>query len=280
MANAKLNPTDCLEYLMDEFFPVQPKYTQLIMTRKAWAKMLAYANLAGKYEITGFARIVDGKIVDVKILEQVVKSATVDASTESMLKFLMELPKEERGQWVLDWHSHVDMGVFESGTDEDNYNLQFEARARQQFPYMIINKSGERYCRCYCKRFKKTPINIVMDNDTITKDELEAIYNECKSEVAEKCSYTMTYTYTTNTGFGYKPTTLTFGKKKEEKSIEKIGDEHCMSCKAILVNSGELNRGLCDDCWDAMTWTEQTAFCQSLGITYSQAMGWGGRVDN
>lgn len=275
--------TECLGLVEEMFFPTQPKWEQLTFTREAWAKLMCYIHLIGEYEITGFGRVVDNRIIDIKILKQEVKKAEVDCDTDAMQEFLMNIPREEMGQWVLDWHSHVDMGVFASGTDTTNYKEQWKARMYNQYPYLIVNKKQQCHCQCYISPSREEEIKLYIENEGLTKDRLTEIYNECKADVEENCTKYV-YTYNKNTyqnnnynryyGFGYNyydkddDDEVVDIKKKEtedktDTSQERIitssnnYEEFCWGCGEYLVGAEEYDRHVCDDCWERMTPSEQ-----------------------
>ena len=297
----------CWDSIYELVFPTQPKWTSLTFDYKAWLKMQCYINLVGDYEITGFGRVVDDRVVDVKILKQEVKSATVDCDVDSMLEFMRSIPKDQIGQWILDWHSHVKMSVFASGTDTDNYKAQFEARCSSQFPLMIINQMGEVYSKVYISPSKQTPLTIKVEKSPITREELLALYESCKKDVEELCSK-KTYTYTKadyysdydwGKYYGYNATKVESGKlpttshgqcgckKKDQNSddiidtvdndsinssiIKKIDtDDYCISCQTYLIDNDEYDRGLCNDCWEKMTYQEKYQYLSSTGKSYLQ----------
>lgn len=293
----------CWDSIYELVFPTQPKWTSLTFDYKAWLKMQCYINLVGDYEITGFGRVVDDKIVDVKILKQEVKSATVDCDVDSMLEFMRSIPKDQIGQWILDWHSHVKMSVFASGTDTDNYKAQFEARCGNQFPLMIVNQNSEVYSKVYISPSKQAPLVIKVEKSPITKEELLELYEGCKKDVEELCSK-KTYTYTKadyydsydwGKYYGYnakaeseKLPTNNHGKcgckKKDQDSddiittanndsvnssiIKKIDDDdYCISCHTYLVDNEEFDRGICSDCWEKMSYLEKYQYLSSTGRT-------------
>lgn len=300
--------TQCWDDIYELVFPTQPKWTSLTFDYKAWLKMQCYINLVGDYEITGFGRVVNDRIVDVKILKQEVKSATVDCDVDSMLEFMRSIPKDQIGQWILDWHSHVKMGVFASGTDTDNYKAQFEARCRNQFPLMIVNQLGEVYSRVYISPTKEAPLAIKLEKTPITKEELLALYEGCKKEVEELCSK-KTYTYTKadyysdydwGKYYGYnakvesgKLSTASHGKcgcethKKKDQNSDVITttddndsvnsqlikeldyDDYCISCNTYLVDNEEFDRGICNDCWEKMSYVDKYQYLSSTGRTYA-----------
>jgi len=199
--------TNCLGVLKELFFPTEPKYKELTFTQEAYAKLMCYIHLIGDYEITGFGRVVDNKIVDVKILRQTVKSATVDCDVDAMNEFLMAIPKDQIGQWILDWHSHVEMGVFASGTDSDNYEEQWKARLNKQYPLIIVNKKQQVYARCYISPSRQTEMNIFIEQEGLTKDRLIEIYNECAADIETFCQKyekpTTTYQQKSMLGYNY-----------------------------------------------------------------------------
>ena len=202
-----IEPTDCLDDLLELIYPTEPEYTSMVITPLAWCKILCYINLIGDLEITGFGRCtVENKqltVHDIKILRQEVKSASVDCDLDSMNEFLLSIPKEERGQWILDWHSHVNMGTFYSGTDTTNYESQWEARLKHQYPVMVVNKKQDITCGCYCNPNKIVSMSytVMPIKGSLTKEQITEIYGQCYNEVAELCSKAkVTYSYTS----GYK----------------------------------------------------------------------------
>lgn len=312
-----IKANECWNEIYEWIFPTEPKFKTLTITFKTWVKLMTYCHLVGDYEVTGFGRVVDNKLIDVKILKQTIKSATVDCDTEAMAEFLMSIPKDQRGQWILDWHSHVKMGVFASGTDTANYKEQWEARLKEQFPYIIVNQMGQVYARDYIRPGRETEISFNIEPDVITKEELKEIYETCKADVESLCSYAVTYTsrkdydyseYDWSKYYGYsskeknnklstshsgKSCTVkknditsdyeTKGDEWEEQSqqtlFEKLDsidssdystryssndeDDFCCSCHTYLADAEEYDRGLCDDCWDKMTVTEQYEYLRN-----------------
>ena len=303
--------TECYDFIKEMFFPTQPKWEKLTFTKQAWMKLNCYINLIGEFEITGFGRVVGNEIVDVKILEQTVKSTTVDCNLDAMQKFLMSIPKEETGQWILDWHSHVNMGVFASGTDSANYIEQYKARCNNQYPLIIVNKRQECYAKCYISTAKQTELKIEVKQEEVTEEQLRDIYETCKKDIEELCSKheykTTTKEDTRQTSFfpysQYYTTSsdddldsddynsrwsnwsnynnkidLSKYKKKGIASLQKenvknsceqqennsLRDEVCMSCYTALADTEELERGICDDCWEMMTPSDRASWILNL----------------
>lgn len=276
--------TECFDLVKEMLFPTPPKYTKLAFTHEAWFKLMCFIHLVGSYEITGFGRVVDDKVVDVDILKQSVKSSTVDVDVDEMLRFIKEQPEEERGQWILDWHSHVNMGTFVSGTDSSNYDLQYQARLNSQFPYLIVNKQQSCLCECYVNPSKKTKIELGVIKSAITPERMLELYEECKKKVQDCCkapTYVTTSRGTTLqrhfTGYGYyddwdngatsNKVDLSNLKKKDVQSItslvkkEKKDSNYCISCGSYLVEPSEFARGICDDCWEQMSYKDRSEWC-------------------
>lgn len=290
--------TNCLGILKELFFPTEPKYKELTFTQEAYAKLMCYIHLIGDYEITGFGRVVDNKIVDVKILRQTVKSATVDCDVDAMNEFLMAIPKDQIGQWILDWHSHVNMSVFASGTDSNNYEEQWKARLNKQYPLIIVNKSQQVYSRCYISPSRQTEMKIFIEQEGLTKDRLIEIYNECAADIETFCEkYEKPKTYTTHTsngqtsmlGYSYNnkyysgyddyddwdkgSNYIESTKKKEQKTQEEeektlvnsdSSNEYCVSCGHYLLSAEEYDRGVCDECWEMMPFEDRESYLKDL----------------
>lgn len=279
--------TDCFEEVKELLYPTPPEYTKLTFTSEAWLKLMFFIHLIGKYEITGFGRVVDNQIVDIDILKQKVQTTTVDVDVDEMLRFIMSLPEEERGQWVLDWHSHVEMGAFVSGTDSSNYDLQYQARLNQQYPYLIVNKKQSCLCECYVNPYKKTKIDVSILKSDIPQERMLEIYNECAEKVKTLCTAPLSRhatTYTTSKYFNddysdwdrgvtSNKIDLSSVKKNDWQSItstikKSVKDKnYCVSCETYLVSPSEYARGICDDCWEQMSYKDRSKWCEEQKLS-------------
>lgn len=191
--------TECFSLLRNLW--AQPEFTRLYITTRAYMKLMAFINLVGDYEITGFGRIQnmdwrqqDGTVeniptvTDFDIIQQEVKSAYVEADDDAVLRFMMKLPEDQRDEWVLDWHSHVEMGTTPSQTDWNNYEEMSKARLGKQFPAIIVNKQESITAKCYINRSKHPGIEVYVEKIHLNDDELLKIYNECKEKVENLCT--------------------------------------------------------------------------------------------
>ena len=185
--------TECLQLLKNLF--TQPEYTKLVITTPAWTKLMAFIHLIGDYEISGFGRVIPdekdkqtGIVIDFDIIKQEVKSAYVESDADAVLEFIMQTPENERTEWILDWHSHVNMGTSPSGTDWDNYKDMLIARQQRQFPAMIVNKSGNVNAFQIICAEKHASIEVYVEKQHLSDENIEKIYNECKEKVQKKCT--------------------------------------------------------------------------------------------
>ena len=221
---------------------------ELEFTEYAWAKIKTYITIIGDYEISGFGRIQDGKITDIKILKQVVESAHAMSDEDAVMEFIMSLPKEQINEWCLDWHSHVKMAmVSPSTTDIENYNLMSKAKMGKPFPAIILTQNNAINCFTYFGDgiYKNTNI-IVPEMHNLTTEQYKEIYDECSGEVMEKCEIKTYYTYNYgNYGYG------NYNKKKDNdtKEINSRSVNLCQICQTSLTTQEEEANGLyCDEC--------------------------------
>lgn len=184
--------TECLQFLKNMY--TQPTYTDLTITNYAWTKLMAYIHLVGDYEISGFGRIQNNKITDFEIIKQEVKSAYVESDADAVLEFIMSIPADQRTEWTLDWHSHVNMGTSPSTTDWTNYSEMLVARQNKQFPAMIVNKAGNVTAYQIICDNRHTQITVHLDTTPLAEQDIEKLYAECKQNVEQKCRKATTYT--------------------------------------------------------------------------------------
>ncbi len=270
-------PEDCKKWLKNLF--TRRPVKELAFTKYSWAKINCYINLIGDLEITGLGKIQDGKIIDIVILKQSVKSTYVSCDDDAIADYLRTLTKEERRAYsFLDWHSHVNMGVSPSTTDWDNYEDMLDIRMGKSFPIMIINKSQNVFCGNYFGKKKYDNINITYDLTPLTDAEFEAIYEECKKDIEEKCVEEKTYTVPVY--YGYygneynKPQTNTsseidgYADKNISEPAKKVAFDNCSFCNNKLYTPTEFKEHLCSDCIEERTQMDNTrskSFCVTCG---------------
>ena len=112
----------------------------------SYQKIMGYADVCDT-EITGFADVTfdddrNGLVVgEVFLLEQVGAASEVEMSEESIGKFTNECMKKGMTQLPrLWWHSHVNMGAFFSGTDEQAMK---DLKNESWSVALVVNKKEE-----------------------------------------------------------------------------------------------------------------------------------------
>lgn len=213
-----LEVTECYKKVMSKF--ETPLYTELVWSPKAYLKVQFLINLVGGYEITGYGRVKNGKVIDVSIPKQTLTSTTANVNEMAMVEFMSKIPKEQLSEWILDWHSHVEMSTSPSGTDKENYNEQFEARGCKQFIATIVNKKESCWCKCVVGggRFEDVEVSVIKDFDKVDTKEL---YNECVELVKDNCNKEVTVVVQTK---------LFETPKQKDKSESKTKDRECKIC--------------------------------------------------
>ena len=154
-------------------------------------------------------------IKDVLVYPQTVTPATVDMDEEQYAKWLMDgiMAEDERFDNIrCQMHSHVNMGVFASGTDEQHQQeILSQLRDNDFYIFMIWNKSLSVYMRIFDMEknilFEKEDIEWCVTDDTIG---LAKFLEEAKGLVKEK-AYTPSYggnyggSYGAHQGYGRSP---------------------------------------------------------------------------
>ena len=229
-----LEVTECYRKVMSKF--ETPLYTKLDWSPRAYLKLQFIINLVGGYEVTGYGRVKNGKVIDVSIPKQTLTSTTANVDEMSMVDFMSKIPKEQLSEWILDWHSHVEMSTSPSSTDKENYNEQFEARGCQQFIATIVNKKESCWCKCVVGggRFEDVEVSI---NDNFEGIDTKELYDECVELVKDNCKKEVTVVVQTK---------LFETPKTKDKSKSKTKDtEHCQICGQPLR---EWEHDLCWEC--------------------------------
>lgn len=98
------------------------KTYKLIIPRMVYEKIMYWVNLS-KFEVSGFGRIEfnpetgEFTVLDAYLLEQENTASSTELDQEAICNLLFDT-KDLPGRLSWWWHSHVDMPVFWSGTDE------------------------------------------------------------------------------------------------------------------------------------------------------------------
>lgn len=257
--------TECFNVLRSLW--AKPEHEQLIITTHAWCKLMAYIHLIGDYEISGFGRIEqrqdkDGNpltcITDFAILKQTVQGAYVESDADAVMDFIRRVPADQRDEWTLDWHSHVNMATSPSGTDWTNYTDMLTARMGKQFPAMIVNKKGEVTAHQIINETRHPSIKILVEKTELDEQTLQELYAECKHNVETLCTKKHTTSYygaNNKTSVGY------YSWKKQDdydddddevieaKKQGYVFDDTCDICGEPLVTTWEKKNACCTNCY-------------------------------
>lgn len=121
--------------------------------RALYDKIFMYTNLMDR-EIAGFGDVeVDKvakeyKITALRMYKQVVTATSVDQDEKSLLDAMEQavLSGEDLSKIKFEWHSHVNMGVFWSGTDDECCKTLVNG-SKTFFLFFVVNKKGELLAR-------------------------------------------------------------------------------------------------------------------------------------
>lgn len=234
---------ECLAKIKTLF--AKPKYTKLNITTEAWIKLNCYINLVDDLEVTGFGKIEDDTITDFKIVKQIATGTTANATDDAIIDLLRSIPEENIEKWTLDWHSHVDMETFKSGTDKANYRIMHQARGYKQFPIMIVNKRGDVLLQDYINEDNTPDIELTLLKKDVDDKTIETIYAECKKDVEEKVDEYIE---------PRKPKTTTPAKTYSWHEMYKMNNkkkepQFCDICGCELITEMEKAQGLCEYCF-------------------------------
>lgn len=124
---------------------------RLIITPKCYRKIMFFVNRS-PVEVSGLGRIQkasDGTLVvtSVYVVDQENTAATTDLDKDAVSSLLYE-SREDAGEMMFWWHSHVNMGVFWSGTDMDTIR---EFGANGFLVATVFNKRAEMHSAIYKK---------------------------------------------------------------------------------------------------------------------------------
>lgn len=149
---------------------------KIIIGLNASKKLKYFVELADG-EISGFAKskIKDDAIYieDFILFKQVCTGATTNLDPLMMGMFIDELMKKEEdpSPWNIWWHSHADMGVFWSPTD--NIAIQNDMGIRSYSISLVTNKKGEFKARLDIFPKDNSPFNVSLFNTSELDVEIE-----------------------------------------------------------------------------------------------------------
>ena len=131
---------------MSKLFKKDANAPRIYFNAVAWAKTFALARGADTTEcaINGFVFRSgnDFLIEEVSVYPQVVQPAFVTDDDARYVEWLLEIPEEKANRIRFQAHSHVNMGVTPSKTDDDTW-FDTASMSPDYYIFMIVNKRGE-----------------------------------------------------------------------------------------------------------------------------------------
>lgn len=164
---------------------------KIILENKSAIKLRYYTQFA-KGEVSGIGKSVinedgDAVVTDIALFDQECTGATTDIDDEALAKFMNDLHQagESLADWNLWWHTHADMSVFWSSTDD---NTIAEHSGNHDYLISIVtNKKGDLKGRLDV--FPKDNSPFKKQFNPVKYDDLDIevlVDDELKKEVGEK----------------------------------------------------------------------------------------------
>jgi hypothetical protein len=175
-------------------------------------------------------------------------STNIDDNTLQDLLFKLLSDKKDTNKLKLHWHSHADMGVFHSGTDEDNYDTLYN---KEYLISLVINHAGDFLGRVdYYK-----PIYITMSGIPIyVYNKVDnSIYDKINNNIAELDKYiadkpTIGYRSYDSGYDSYYEGAITKDKPKINKHMRKRLRKECKIAKEQQDLFDSCEKVSCDGC--------------------------------
>ena len=165
---------------------VRTKFTTLYIDPTVLKKIMYYTQAADG-EVSGLGTILKDErgrhvVNKVFLLEQEASGADTELKPEAISTLMVDMMKKNEDPAALKFwfHSHANMGVFWSGTDDSCA----ETLSKEYAFSLVVNKSGERRCRLDLYN----PFRITFDGIRVEEliQEDETLKKICEQEVKEK----------------------------------------------------------------------------------------------
>ena len=154
-------------------------------------------------EVSGLGKVVfeaDGtcRVISAFLIEQENSGSTTDLNAAAIAKVMYE-QRETPGHLNFWWHSHVNFGVFWSGTDENTIR---ELGSNGFLVSTVLNKKRENLSAIYIKASEILPEIFIDSVPTLVKRRIDpAIIAQWDAEYDEKCKPAYLPTYPTTPGY-------------------------------------------------------------------------------
>lgn len=157
---------------------------RILYTPVAWAKMTGLifgftTEIAWHGLVTRKDR--DFVVYDIITHEQTVSGASVTTSDEEQTRFYCELPVEQLENLHMQGHSHVNMPVFPSATDEVNQKDVVEIKGSRKHPKFQIFQIWNRQLQCHSRIYDFTANAFYGTEEIVTDVLLDADAEEYMS---------------------------------------------------------------------------------------------------
>lgn len=278
---------------------------EIFITKTALNKMNLYVSECDK-EI-GWLGVVESDkdtflIRDVMLFKQEVTSTTTDIDETDLNDFAnstVEKYGSDKGVDILNsiklWgHSHVNMSVFASGTDDESMDIFYDG-GHDYFIRLIANKKGAMKIDVYNYEkgiiYENLPFTPVISKEELdlrkmleeiekelailNEKELQAIEKEVKKEikekVKEKSNITQYANYNTYRGYsGYDYSHTYNGYSNYEKYQESKAKEEAKEETTYFVGNTELTEDVIIDLYEAYTTEDAKEILTSHGLYFNQ----------
>lgn len=154
---------------------------------------------------------------DILIFPQIVTGTTVDVEPTKYAMWVAGLDDDTVNNMRCHCHSHVNMGVFSSSTDDDYQKQLVRGNVRDYYLFLIFNKKEQVWAKLY-----DIETNTVWENKDIVVEYSDAA--EVDEEVAQLIKdnvSTKTYSHPTQRPSAYYQQTLSqIEQRKEQEALE------------------------------------------------------------
>jgi len=164
---------------------------KILLNNDVAIKLKYYTELA-KGEISGMGKVEkteDGDILitDIVLFDQECTSTTTYLDDGAQAKFMedMRVRGESLKDWTLWWHTHDDMGVFWSSTDDTTVKENFDSGVLSHLVSIVTNKKGEFKGRLDIQPVDSSEFGVIILPLTVDLD-VEVVVDEEKQEEYDK----------------------------------------------------------------------------------------------
>lgn len=172
---------------------------RVFITPDAYAKMFALVDSCSK-EIAWHGLVKNKKndyvIYDILVYPQIIQAAYVESDDDAYPQWIADRTDDEINHMRMQGHSHVNMSVSPSGTDEGFFQTIYE-QTPDFYIFIIANKKREVYVRLYDKRLNiginRIPLEIILTKEATTinswYDSHKDIIKEYKAPIVTSKNY-------------------------------------------------------------------------------------------